>query len=129
MKLQLALRLLLLVALQLYHLPPLFPLDSNSSCLFTRCHLLYASCCTVLYFSRYYTVRIKMFIFHVCFFLMCYLCEKYFKPSAVQYYITDCLSWLPGLTLLDLGTQCQNGTCSYVGDLLNWLFYHFLHFH
>ena len=56
---QLALFLLLLTTLQLYHLPPpLPPPVSNSSCLFTRCQPLCASCCTVfLYFSRYYTVR------------------------------------------------------------------------
>ncbi|KAJ8776637.1 hypothetical protein J1605_015226 [Eschrichtius robustus] len=43
--------------LQLYHLPPpLPPPVSNSSCLFTRCQPLYASCCTVLlYFSRSWT--------------------------------------------------------------------------
>ena len=62
-KLQLALCLLLLVILQLYHLPPpLPPPVSNSSCLFTEGQPLYASCCTILlYFSRYYTVRLKMF--------------------------------------------------------------------
>ena len=62
-KLQLALRLLLLTILQLYHLPPpLPPPVSNSSCLFTRSQPLYASCCTVLlYFSRYCPVRLKMF--------------------------------------------------------------------
>ena len=33
---------------------------SSSSCLFTQCQLLYASCHTVLvYLSRYYTVRLK----------------------------------------------------------------------
>ena len=62
---QLALRFLLLMILQLSHLPPpLPPPASNSSCLFTLCQPLYASCCPVqLYFSRYYTVRLKMFIF------------------------------------------------------------------
>ena len=75
-----ALRLLLLTILQLYHLPPpLPPPVSNSSCLFTRCQPLYASCCTVLlYFSRYCTVRLKMFYF-LCFFFMYYLCEKYYR--------------------------------------------------
>ena len=38
-------------------------------------------------------------------YFLCVICVKYFKPSAVQYYITDCVSWLPGLTLLDLGTN------------------------
>ena len=42
----------------------------------------------------------------------------------VQYYIANCASWEPRLTLLnltnklDLRTRSQNGTCSYVGDLL-----------
>ena len=50
---------LLLMTLQLYHLPPLLPPPvGNSSCLFTRCHPLHAGCCTVLlHFSRYYPVR------------------------------------------------------------------------
>ena len=62
-KLQLALCLLLLTILQLYHLPPpLPPPGSSSSCLFTRCQPLDASCCTVLlYYSRYCTVRLKTF--------------------------------------------------------------------
>ena len=62
-KFELALHLLLLTILQLYHLPPPRPPpDSNSSCLSTWCQPLYASSCTVLlYFSRYYTVRFKMF--------------------------------------------------------------------
>ena len=103
-KLQLALRLLLLTILQLYHLPPpLPPPVSNSSCLFTRCQPLYASCCSVLlYFSRYCTVRLKMFsLFFVCLFFMYYLGEKYYKPITVRYYIADCVSWVPRLTLLD----------------------------
>ena len=29
------------------------------------------------------------------------LCEKY-KPMTVQYYIGNCVSWVPGLTLMDL---------------------------
>ena len=41
---------------------------------------------------------------------MYYLCEKYYKPITVQYYIADCVSWIPRLTLLDfykraLGTE------------------------
>ena len=36
---------------------------------------------------------------------MYYFCEKYFKPITVQYYIADCVSWLPRLTLLDLQTN------------------------
>ena len=33
------------------------------------------------------------------------LCEKYYKPIIVQYYIVDCVSWVPGLTLSDLWTN------------------------
>ena len=71
-KLQLALRLLLLTIVQLYHLPPpLPPPVSNSSCLFTWCQPLYASCCTLLlYFSRYCTARLKIFHF------LCIFCVK-----------------------------------------------------
>ena len=37
--------------------------------------------------------------------LMYYLCEKYYKPIIVQYYIAYCVSWVPKLTLLDLQTN------------------------
>ena len=123
-KLQLAFHLLLLMIFQLYHLPPLPPSVSNSSCLFTWYRPLYANYCTVLlYFSSYCTVRLNFFLFCVCFF-MYYLCEKYYKPIIVYiyikyiYYITDCISWVPRLTLLDLRTHSWNGTWLYVGDLL-----------
>ena len=36
---------------------------------------------------------------------MYYLCEKYYKPITVQYYIANCVSWVPKLTLLDLRTN------------------------
>jgi len=56
---------------------------------------------------------------------MYYFCEKYYKPITVQYYITNGVSWLPRLTLLDLNEQkldlqihSWNGTHSYVGDSL-----------
>ena len=78
-ELQLALHLLLLMILQLYHLWPLPPPRvSNTSCLFTRCQPLYASCCTVLlYFSRYCTVRLKMFsLFFVFVCFLCIICVK-----------------------------------------------------
>ena len=83
-KLQLALHLLLLTILQFYHLPP--PPVSNSSCLFTPCQPLYASC--LLYFSRYCTEMknvsfVSVFVFYV-------LCE---------------ISWVPRLPLLNLQTN------------------------
>ena len=115
-KLQLTLRLLLLTIPQLYHLPPPLPLPvSNSSCLFTRCQPLYASCCAVLlYFTRYCTVRLKIFSLFFVFVFMYYLCEKYYKPITVWYYIADCVSLVPRLTLLDLWTnwtyECTLGT-------------------
>ena len=55
---------------------------------------------------------------------MYYLCEKYYKPIPVQYYIGDCLSWVPRLTLLDLKDKLdlrprsRNRTHLLVGDLL-----------
>ena len=36
---------------------------------------------------------------------MYYLCEKYYKPFTVQYYIANCVSWISRLTLLDLNEQ------------------------
>ena len=42
-----------------------------------------------------------MFYF-LCLFFMYYLCEKYYKPITVQYFIADSVSWVPRLTLLDL---------------------------
>ena len=45
---------------------------------------------------------------------MYYLCEKYYKPFTVRYYIADCVSWVLRLTLLDLQTnltyECALGT-------------------
>ena len=113
-KWHLALHLLLLTMFQLYHLPP--PV-SNFSCLFTRCQPLYASCYpAVLYFSRYFTVKLKLLF--LCFFLIHYFCEKYYKPITVWYYIASCVSWVPRLTLLDLWVCSWKGTHLYVGDLL-----------
>ena len=36
---------------------------------------------------------------------MYYLCEKYYKPITVQYYIVNCVSGALGPTLLDLQTK------------------------
>ena len=71
-----SLHLLLLMILQLYHLPPpLRPVVSNSSCLVTQHQSLHASCSTVLlYFSRCYKIKNAFFIFCVCF--ACIICVK-----------------------------------------------------
>ena len=45
-----------------------------------------------------------MFIFE-CLFCMYHLCEKNYKPITVQCYIGDCVTLVPGLTLLDLQTK------------------------
>ena len=102
--LHLVLRLLLLTTLRLCHCPPPPPPPvSNSSCVLTQCQLLCASWCAVLlHISRPCTLRLEMFYFYVLFFLMIYLCEKYCKPITVQYYIADCVSWVPRVTSLDL---------------------------
>ena len=66
--------LLLLTILQLYHFPsPLPPPINNSSCLFTWCQPLYASCNKVLlYFSWHYTIELKLFslLFMFVFYLL-----------------------------------------------------------
>ena len=85
-KLHLALRLLLLVILQPYHLPTSSPsFISNSSCLFARCQPLWSCCCTELVcFPGYCTAELKMFSLlsaFVC--LLMYLSEKYYKPITV----------------------------------------------
>lgn len=36
---------------------------------------------------------------------MYYLCVKNYKPITVRYYIADCISWVPRLTLLDIRTN------------------------
>ena len=127
MKLQLALHLPVLTILQLCHLPV-----SISSCLFTWCQTLYASCCMVLpYLSRYCTIRLKCFLSFL--FSVCIICMKSIKkPITVQYYIASCVSWVPWLTLLDLtnkmnlGTHSWNGTHLYLGYLLYLLTYQFI---
>ena len=52
---------------------------------------------------------------------MHYLCEKYYKPITVQYYVADCVSGVLRLTWLDLEMCSWNGTWSYVGGLLYYL--------
>ena len=53
-------------------------------------------------FSRYCTVRLKMFSLFFVFIFYILFVRKYYKPITVQYYITSCVSWVPRLTLLDL---------------------------
>ena len=36
---------------------------------------------------------------------MYYVCEKYYKPITVKYYIANSISWVPRLTMLDLQTN------------------------
>ena len=36
---------------------------------------------------------------------MYYLCENYYKPITVPYYIANYVSWVPRVTLLDLRTN------------------------
>ena len=58
-------------------------------------------------------------MFILCLFFTYCLCEKYLKPITVQYYIADCVSQVPRLTLLDSDLMHSwNGTHSYVGDIL-----------
>ena len=52
----------------------------------------------------YCKIKNVSFIF-VCLFFMYYLCEKYYKPTTVKYYIANCASWVPRLTLLGLWTN------------------------
>ena len=65
---------------------------------------LHAGSCTVLlYFSKY--CKIKMFFSFCVFVFMYYVCEKYYKRLAVQYCVGSFVSWVPRLTLWDLGTN------------------------
>ena len=60
------------------------------------CH----SVLTTVLFKVLYS-RIKNVLIFVCF-LMYYLCEKYYRPVIVQYYMADCISWVPRLALSGL---------------------------
>ena len=40
--------------------------------------------------------KIKFFCYFLCFFMYC-LHEKYYKSVTVQYYIVNCVSWVPKL--------------------------------
>ena len=71
-------------------------LPLSNSFLFTQCQPLNV----LLYFSRYY--KFKMFSLFFVFTLMYYSCEKNYKPTVAQYYITDSVGGTPKLTLLGL---------------------------
>ena len=73
--------------------------------------LVYTSCCTAIIFKVLYCKVKNVLFLCVCLF-MYYLCENYYKPITVQYYIPDCVSWVPRLTLSDL--------------LTNWMYDHAL---
>ena len=93
---------------ELPFLPFLPPPVSHSPCLFTRCQPPYACSCTVpLCFSRCYTVRLKMFsLFCVfAFYVFFFYVKNTIKSITVPYYIADCVSQMPRLTLLDLQTH------------------------
>ena len=68
---------------------------------------MYASFCmpavTLYYCAFQGTVsKIKNVCFIFVFFLCAYyLCENYYKPITVKYYIANCVRWGPKLILLD----------------------------
>ena len=59
-------------------------------------------CTTVLLKTLYCKTKNAFFSFSVYLLLCDYLFIKYYKPIIVQYYIADCISWVPRITLLDL---------------------------
>ena len=48
-----------------------------------------------------------MFNFLSLFFVY-YFCDRYYKPIILQYYITNCVSWVPRLTWLNLQVGLTN---------------------
>ena len=122
------LHLLLLTIVQLYHLPPpLPPPASNSSCLFTvpaSVGLVYYT--VLLYFSRYCTVRFKMFF---CFYLFVWKVSWTYYSTLLY---SNCVSWVHRLTLSlqtnwtrehTLGTEliCLYGTVFLQDRIHVWL--------
>ena len=53
--------------------------------------------------------KIKNIFQFLVFVFVYYLCEKYYKSIAVQYYITNCVSWVPRLTKF-VGLNEQTGS-------------------
>ena len=68
---------------------------------------------TVLFKVPYCKSKNVFFIFCVCLLFMYYLCEKYYKPITLQYYIAYYVSWVPRLTLLDLTTALSEQNSVY----------------
>ena len=110
--------------------PTSLPPVGDASCPFTWCQPLYASCCaTLLYFSSTFSLYLLYFLLlyykikNVLLF-MYYLCEKYYKPIKVQYFIVNWVSWVPRLTVLDLeqigltNALLEQKSCMYAGDLV-----------
>ena len=63
----------------------------------SKCKSCGVASISVLFKISYCKIKNIYFLF----FTYC-LCEKYLKPITVQYYIADCVTWVPPLTLLDL---------------------------
>ena len=94
----LALSLLLLTSFHFYHLPPRLPSPASN---FLPIHSKSAPVCQRLYCAPVLLKVLYCMITNVYFchlFLMYHLCEKHYKPFTVQYYITDCVNWVPRLT-------------------------------
>lgn len=82
----------------IHHFPP--PSPSQELLLV---HYLPAPVCPLLYSIKVLYCKIKnASLFFVCSFFMYYLYEKYYKPITVKYYLANCASWVPRLTLLSL---------------------------
>ena len=97
---QLVLRLLLLMILQLSHLPSPLPL---LGCSLDGNPCMPVVVLTTVLFNVLYCKMKNVLFFE---FVLCALfVRKYYKPIIVQYYIVDCISWVPRLTLLDLSTN------------------------
>ena len=82
------------------------PLDRSmpGSCLSLSPRVCASSCplsrwCYLTISSSYCTVRVKMFIFCVFFYIL--FVWKVLQHVTIQYYIADCISWVPRLILLD----------------------------
>ena len=62
---------------------------------------LHVQSCKLVHMSvRLLYYKIKN-VYFVCLFFI-YLCEKYYKPVIVQFYVANCVSCVCRLTLLDL---------------------------